>query len=113
MPPASAQHAFTSVPAAYVAANMLAEHVSPPFTEAVKVTLKVQWALPASGLTQSSVSLKGPVIPIPVMVMFEVPVLVSVTVLAGLVLCSWRASKLRLVGLTDAGETAVPLTGSV
>jgi D-alanyl-D-alanine carboxypeptidase/D-alanyl-D-alanine-endopeptidase (penicillin-binding protein 4) len=48
LPPASAEHAFTSLPAAYTAANMLAEHVSPKFSEELKVTLKVSQNLHAS-----------------------------------------------------------------
>jgi D-alanyl-D-alanine carboxypeptidase/D-alanyl-D-alanine-endopeptidase (penicillin-binding protein 4) len=47
---AAAQHDFTSRPAAYTADNLIAEHVSPPFAEEVKVTLKVSQNLHASSL---------------------------------------------------------------
>jgi D-alanyl-D-alanine carboxypeptidase/D-alanyl-D-alanine-endopeptidase (penicillin-binding protein 4) len=48
LPPAAAQRAFVSLPAAYQPANIVAEHVSPPLAEAVKVTLKVSQNLHAS-----------------------------------------------------------------
>jgi D-alanyl-D-alanine carboxypeptidase/D-alanyl-D-alanine-endopeptidase (penicillin-binding protein 4) len=48
--PASAQKAFTGRAAAYVADGVLAEHVSPPFAEEVKVTLKVSQNLHASSM---------------------------------------------------------------
>lgn len=48
VPPPAAQRSFTSLPAAYTPANMLAEHVSPPFTEELKTTLKVSQNLHAS-----------------------------------------------------------------
>lgn len=44
----AAQHEYTGVPAAYTAENVVAEHVSPPFREEVKVTLKVSQNLHAS-----------------------------------------------------------------
>jgi PBP4 family serine-type D-alanyl-D-alanine carboxypeptidase len=50
LPPATAQRAFTSDPAAYQPANLLAEHVSPSFDEEVKVTLKVSQNLHASSM---------------------------------------------------------------
>ncbi len=50
LPPASAQQTFTSAPAAYNPENVLAEHVSPPLGEEVKVTLKVSQNLHASTL---------------------------------------------------------------
>jgi D-alanyl-D-alanine carboxypeptidase/D-alanyl-D-alanine-endopeptidase (penicillin-binding protein 4) len=48
LPPAAVQRAFTSNAAAYVPANVVAEHVSPTFAEEAKVTLKVSQNLHAS-----------------------------------------------------------------
>jgi len=48
LPAASVQHAFRSVPTSYQPVNVVAEHVSPPFSEEVKVTLKVSQNLHAS-----------------------------------------------------------------
>jgi len=48
LPRAGVQKAFTSSRAAYTDANAVAEHVSPPFSEEVKVTLKVSQNLHAS-----------------------------------------------------------------
>jgi D-alanyl-D-alanine carboxypeptidase/D-alanyl-D-alanine-endopeptidase (penicillin-binding protein 4) len=45
-----AQAAFTGAPDAYIAPALVAEHVSPPFTEEVKVTLKVSQNLHASAM---------------------------------------------------------------
>lgn len=45
---AAAQKEYKGTPAAYTAENTLAEHVSPPFREDVKVTLKVSQNLHAS-----------------------------------------------------------------
>jgi PBP4 family serine-type D-alanyl-D-alanine carboxypeptidase len=45
---AAAQHEYHGTPAAYTAENLVAEHVSPPFSEEVKVTLKVSQNLHAS-----------------------------------------------------------------
>jgi D-alanyl-D-alanine carboxypeptidase/D-alanyl-D-alanine-endopeptidase (penicillin-binding protein 4) len=45
---AAAQHEYRGTPAAYTAGNVVAEHVSPPLTEEVKVTLKVSQNLHAS-----------------------------------------------------------------
>jgi len=50
LPPASAQRAFRSAPAAYQPANVVAEHVSPPLAEEIKVTLKVSQNLHASSM---------------------------------------------------------------
>ena len=50
LPAASVQKAFTSSPAAYVADNVVAEHVSPTMAEEIKVTLKVSQNLHASSL---------------------------------------------------------------
>lgn len=48
LPAAAAQRTFTSLPAAYLPGNVVAEHVSPPLGEEVKVTLKVSQNLHAS-----------------------------------------------------------------
>lgn len=48
LPPAAVQRAFTSNAAAYVPANVVAEHVSPAFAEEAKVILKVSQNLHAS-----------------------------------------------------------------
>ena len=48
LPAAAVQRAFTSNAAAYVPANVVAEHVSPAFAEEAKVTLKVSQNLHAS-----------------------------------------------------------------
>jgi D-alanyl-D-alanine carboxypeptidase/D-alanyl-D-alanine-endopeptidase (penicillin-binding protein 4) len=48
LPPAAVQRAFTSNAAAYLPANVVAEHVSPTFAEEAKVTLKVSQNLHAS-----------------------------------------------------------------
>jgi D-alanyl-D-alanine carboxypeptidase/D-alanyl-D-alanine-endopeptidase (penicillin-binding protein 4) len=45
---AAAQKEYKGTPAAYTAGNTLAEHISPPFREDVKVTLKVSQNLHAS-----------------------------------------------------------------
>ena len=45
---AAAQHEYRGTPAAYAAENLVAEHVSPPLSEEVKVTLKVSQNLHAS-----------------------------------------------------------------
>lgn len=45
---AAAQHEYHGTPAAYTAENVVAEHVSPPLSEEVKVTLKVSQNLHAS-----------------------------------------------------------------
>jgi D-alanyl-D-alanine carboxypeptidase/D-alanyl-D-alanine-endopeptidase (penicillin-binding protein 4) len=45
---AAAQHEYRGSPNAYTDANLVAEHVSPPFSEDVKVTLKVSQNLHAS-----------------------------------------------------------------
>jgi D-alanyl-D-alanine carboxypeptidase/D-alanyl-D-alanine-endopeptidase (penicillin-binding protein 4) len=45
---AAAQREYRGVPTLYTTANVVAEHVSPPFTEEVKVTLKVSQNLHAS-----------------------------------------------------------------
>jgi PBP4 family serine-type D-alanyl-D-alanine carboxypeptidase len=45
---AAAQHEYAGAPSAYTAENLVAEHVSPPFREEVKVTLKVSQNLHAS-----------------------------------------------------------------
>lgn len=45
---AAAQHEYTGTPSAYTPENMVADHVSPPFSEDVKVTLKVSQNLHAS-----------------------------------------------------------------
>ena len=50
IPAASVQREFTSSPAAYLPANVVAEHVSPSLAEEVKVTLKVSQNLHASSL---------------------------------------------------------------
>ena len=50
LPSASVQRAFKSSPAAYVPANVVAEHVSPTFAEEAKVTLKVSQNLHASSM---------------------------------------------------------------
>jgi D-alanyl-D-alanine carboxypeptidase/D-alanyl-D-alanine-endopeptidase (penicillin-binding protein 4) len=50
LPSASVQRAFTSNAAAYVPANVVAEHVSPAFAEEAKVTLKVSQNLHASSM---------------------------------------------------------------
>ncbi len=47
---AAAEHEFTGAAAAYLPAHVMAEHVSPPFTEEAKVTLKVSQNLHASSL---------------------------------------------------------------
>jgi PBP4 family serine-type D-alanyl-D-alanine carboxypeptidase len=48
LPAASVQREFRGSAAAYTNANVIAEHVSPPFTEEAKVTLKVSQNLHAS-----------------------------------------------------------------
>lgn len=48
IPPANAPIDFKALSAAYTAENMVAEHVSPPFSEEAKVTLKVSQNLHAS-----------------------------------------------------------------
>ncbi len=48
IPPANEPVNFKSLSAAYTTANMVAEHVSPPFSEEAKVTLKVSQNLHAS-----------------------------------------------------------------
>ena len=48
LPAASVQRAFTARKAAYLPANLVAEHVSPTFAEEAKVTLKVSQNLHAS-----------------------------------------------------------------
>ena len=45
---AAAQHEYHGTPATYTAENVLAEHLSPPLSEEVKVTLKVSQNLHAS-----------------------------------------------------------------
>ena len=45
---AAAQHEYKGTPTAYTDENLVAEHVSPPFSEDVKVTLKVSQNLHAS-----------------------------------------------------------------
>jgi PBP4 family serine-type D-alanyl-D-alanine carboxypeptidase len=50
LPPASAQRTFTAQSAAYLPANVLAEHVSPSLDEELKVTLKVSQNLHASSM---------------------------------------------------------------
>ena len=50
LPAAAVQKSFTSLPAAYVTENVVAEHVSPTMAEEVKVTLKVSQNLHASSL---------------------------------------------------------------
>ena len=45
---AAAQHEYTGTPTAYTTENLVAEHVSPPFSEDVKITLKVSQNLHAS-----------------------------------------------------------------
>ncbi|NUO37823.1 MAG: D-alanyl-D-alanine carboxypeptidase/D-alanyl-D-alanine-endopeptidase [Gemmatimonadaceae bacterium] len=50
LPAASVQKGFTSLPAAYRPENVVAEHVSPPLAEEIKVTLKVSQNLHASSL---------------------------------------------------------------
>ena len=45
---AAAQREYTGTPSAYTAENVVAEHVSPPFSQEVKVTLKVSQNLHAS-----------------------------------------------------------------
>jgi len=45
---AAAQHEYRGTPTAYTAENVVSEHVSPPFSEEVKVTLKVSQNLHAS-----------------------------------------------------------------
>jgi D-alanyl-D-alanine carboxypeptidase/D-alanyl-D-alanine-endopeptidase (penicillin-binding protein 4) len=45
---AAAQHEYRGTPAAYTTENVVAEHVSPPLSEEVKVTLKVSQNLHAS-----------------------------------------------------------------
>jgi D-alanyl-D-alanine carboxypeptidase/D-alanyl-D-alanine-endopeptidase (penicillin-binding protein 4) len=45
---AAAEHEYHGTPAAYTAENVVAEHVSPPLSEEVKVTLKVSQNLHAS-----------------------------------------------------------------
>ena len=48
LPPSAVQRAFRTNAAAYLPANVVAEHVSPPFAEDAKVTLKVSQNLHAS-----------------------------------------------------------------
>lgn len=50
LPSAAVQRAFTTSAAAYVPANVVAEHVSPTFAEEAKVTLKVSQNLHASSM---------------------------------------------------------------
>ena len=50
LPAASVQKGFTSLPTAYRPENVVAEHVSPPLAEEIKVTLKVSQNLHASSL---------------------------------------------------------------
>jgi PBP4 family serine-type D-alanyl-D-alanine carboxypeptidase len=50
MPTAAAQRAFRSTPGAYIASNVVAEHVSPTLAEEAKVTLKVSQNLHASSM---------------------------------------------------------------
>lgn len=50
LPAAAAQREFTALPAAYLAGNVVAEHVSPSMAEAAKVILKVSQNLHASSL---------------------------------------------------------------
>jgi D-alanyl-D-alanine carboxypeptidase/D-alanyl-D-alanine-endopeptidase (penicillin-binding protein 4) len=50
LPAATVQRAFTSLPAAYLPGNVVAEHVSPTLAEEVKVILKVSQNLHASSM---------------------------------------------------------------
>src|SRR5213079_3714774 len=45
---AAAQHEYRGAPAAYTAENLVADHVSPPLSQEVKVTLKVSQNLHAT-----------------------------------------------------------------
>lgn len=60
LPPASAQRAFRSAPAAYQPANVVAEHVSPTLAEEIKVTLKVSQNLHASSMPMIIKALLAP-----------------------------------------------------
>lgn len=50
LPPLAVQRDFRGAPAAYMPAHLVAEHVSPPLAEEVKVTLKVSQNLHASAM---------------------------------------------------------------
>jgi hypothetical protein len=86
------------------------EPLCPPATIGVKVTLMVQEAAAASGLTQLWVRAKFPVVVMLLMVRGPSPLLVSVTGLGALVVPSVWFPKLRLVGdmLTAGMPVPVP-----